>query len=234
MNDISFQWRDNGDSALTLLCPSVPSEQQSRLLWALAQRVQQRAGGAILDIVPAYDSITFTFKPFDSVREDIIAWVPLMLPSVVTDTLTPTTTRIVDIPVCYEASFAPDLPALARQAGMSVEEVIQTHSAGIYFVHMLGFSPGFMYLGGLPPQLHCPRKATPTTRVPAGSVAIGGEQTGIYPQSTPGGWHIIGRTPLMLFNATRQPSTLVNALDAVRFVPITAEQFERLSWYNDR
>jgi inhibitor of KinA len=156
-----------------------------------------------------------------------------MLSTVVNDAMSPASTRIIDIPVCYEAPFAPDLPAFALGAGLSIEEVIQVHSAGTYFVHMLGFSPGFMYLGGLPPKLHCPRKATPATRVPAGSVAIGGEQTGIYPQSTPGGWHIIGRTPLMLFNATRQPPNLVNALDSVRFMPITAEQFEQLSRSND-
>lgn len=134
--------------------------------------------------------------------------------------------RFVEIPVCYDGEFGPDLADVARHTGLSVEEVIARHSAVEYRVHCLGFAPGFPYLGGLPPELATPRRATPRQGVPAGSVAIGGAQTGIYPQSSPGGWNVIGRTPLRLFDADREPPALLKAGDRVRFRPITRGEFE--------
>jgi inhibitor of KinA len=136
--------------------------------------------------------------------------------------------RTVDIPVCYEGEMAPDLGDVSAQTGRTVEEVIRLHSGTEYLVYFLGFSPGFPYLGDLPRELASPRLKTPRLRVPAGSVAIGGSQTGIYPVDSPGGWRLIGRTPLPLFSPEKDPPTLLRMGDRVRFVPITSEDFHAL------
>lgn len=130
---------------------------------------------------------------------------------------------ILEIPVWYGGRHGPDLAALAERAGLSEADVIARHSAATYTVDLLGFLPGFAYLGGLDPALHCPRRATPRPRVPAGSVAIGGDRTAVYPFASPGGWQLIGRTPLTLFDANREPPTRLAAGMQVRFRPQTGE-----------
>ena len=135
--------------------------------------------------------------------------------------------RTITIPVCYEdQEFAPDLEKVALHAKLSKEEVIKLHSSSDYLIYMMGFLPGFPYLGGMNPRLETPRLETPRTKIPAGSVAIGGAQTGLYPVESPGGWNIIGRTPLRLFDVERKPFFLYEAGDKIRFLPITREEFE--------
>lgn len=136
--------------------------------------------------------------------------------------------RRVEIPVCYEGGCAPDLAETARACGLTASEVISLHSGAAYAVAFVGFSPGFAYLLGLPRALNTERLATPRARVPAGSVAIAGDQAGVYPQETPGGWRLIGRTPLRLFDAARAEPCLLKMGDDVRFVPISAAEFHRL------
>lgn len=133
-----------------------------------------------------------------------------------------------EIPVCYDREFAPDLEQVAEQAELRTDEVISLHSGPEYRVHAIGFAPGFPYLAGLPERLQVPRRATPRTRVPAGSVAIGGAQAGVYPLDTPGGWRIIGRTPRLLFEPHVEPPAWLQAGDRVRFRPILREEFDRL------
>ena len=137
--------------------------------------------------------------------------------------------RTVAIPVCYGGDFGPDLDTVAAHAHVSPDEVVTRHAAGEYTVAMLGFAPGFPYLLGLDPTLRVPRHANPRTRVPAGSVAIGGAQTGIYPRELPGGWHLIGRTPLALFDPGRDPPCLLAPGDQVRFHAIDQDAFTRLA-----
>ncbi|HEX7111007.1 MAG TPA: 5-oxoprolinase subunit PxpB [Mizugakiibacter sp.] len=139
------------------------------------------------------------------------------------------TVRTVEIPVCYGGDFGPDLDAVAAHAGLDADAVIARHAGGDYRVAMLGFAPGFPYLLGLDAALQAPRLATPRTRVPAGSVAIGGAQTGIYPRELPGGWRIVGRTPLALFDLARDPACLLAPGDRVRFRAIDAAEFARLA-----
>jgi len=134
-----------------------------------------------------------------------------------------------EIPVCYGGEFGPDLDEVAAQAKLSAGEVIALHSAREYRVGMLGFAPGFPYLLGLDTRLHVPRRANPRTRVPAGAVAIGGAQTGIYPRELPGGWRLIGRTPLELFDAQRDPPALLAPGQLVRFRAIDAGEFAALA-----
>jgi inhibitor of KinA len=133
--------------------------------------------------------------------------------------------RVVEIPVCYGAQFANDLAHVAAAHGMTTDDVIRLHSGAEYTVRMIGFSPGFPYLAGLPNELITPRLKTPRLKVPSGSVAIGGRQTGIYSLETPGGWNIIGRTPVEMFRPDQHPPCFLNAGDQVRFVAISAEEF---------
>lgn len=137
--------------------------------------------------------------------------------------------RIVTIPVCYGGEFGPDMEHVANQHGMTIEEVIAIHSSVDYLVHMIGFAPGFPYLGGLPEQIATPRRATPRLQVEAGTVGIGGSQTGIYPITTPGGWQCIGRTPIRLFRPEMNPPSLLEAGDYVRFKPITVQEYLELA-----
>lgn len=134
----------------------------------------------------------------------------------------------VEIPVCYEAAFAPDLAEVAAASGLTPDEVVRRHAASAHRVLMMGFAPGFAYLGGLDPRLAVPRRATPRPRVDAGAVGIAGGQTAVYPFVTPGGWNIIGRTPLAMFDAGREPPSVLGPGERVVFVPIDAAAYARL------
>jgi inhibitor of KinA len=136
--------------------------------------------------------------------------------------------RLVEIPVCYAAAFAPDLEVVSRHTGLPAEEVVRRHAAKEYRVHLLGFIPGFPYLAGLDPGLATPRRDTPRSALPPGSVGIGGAQTGVYPMSSPGGWQLIGRTPLRLFDPHRDPPALLRPGDRVRFRPIDEAEYRVL------
>ncbi|MEM7186759.1 MAG: 5-oxoprolinase subunit PxpB [Bacteroidota bacterium] len=134
--------------------------------------------------------------------------------------------HLVTLPVCYAEEFGWDLRELAASKGISIEEVVRRHTAPEYNVHFLGFLPGFPYLGGLDPSLATNRRSSPRPRIAKGSVGIGGSQTGVYPSESPGGWHIIGRTPLELFDPHRDPSTMINAGDRLKFEPISQSEFD--------
>jgi KipI family sensor histidine kinase inhibitor len=136
--------------------------------------------------------------------------------------------RKVGIPVCYGGEYGPDLADVCALNGISPVEAIELHSSVTYLVYFLGFVPGFAYLGGLPEGLVTPRLATPRRKVPAGSVGIAGNQTGVYPFATPGGWRVIGRTPVAMFRADQDGLSLLSIGDRVRFVPISAERFAAL------
>jgi inhibitor of KinA len=132
------------------------------------------------------------------------------------------------VPVCYGGTYGPDLSDVAKYNQISIDEVVRLHSGGIYKVYMIGFLPGFSYLGGMAPQLATPRKATPRRCVPAGSVGIAGQQTGVYPLESPGGWQLIGQTPISMFNFKRSAPALLKAGDTVKFKPISVDQFKEL------
>jgi KipI family sensor histidine kinase inhibitor len=137
-------------------------------------------------------------------------------------------TRTVDIPVSYGGEFGPDIGFVAQHSGISINEVIILHSAADYYIYAIGFAPGFCYLGGLDPRLHAPRLTAPRQNVPAGSVGIAGHQTGVYPLASPGGWRLIGRTPLRLFAPERQQPLLYQAGDTIRFRPVSEDEFLHL------
>jgi inhibitor of KinA len=135
--------------------------------------------------------------------------------------------RVIDVPVCYGGSFGPDLGEVAAFAGCTDDEVVALHAGRTYRVYLVGFVPGFPYMGTVDPRIAMPRRATPRVKVPAWSVGIAGEQTGIYPTETPGGWRLIGRTPMRMFDAERTPPCVFEAGDRARFTPITRDAFDR-------
>lgn len=183
------------------------------------------------DTVPAYASLAVFFDGDRIDAADPHAFVATELRAVLRkqETAAAATARVIDIPVCYETEMGPDLIEAASELGITVDELIQRHSSASYTVAMIGFAPGFPYLLGLPGSLALPRLATPRIRVPAGSVAIGGNQTGIYPRESPGGWRLLGRTPLVLFDAARASPALLMPGDHVRFQRIDASVYEQLS-----
>ena len=146
-----------------------------------------------------------------------------------TETISQQPSRLIRIPVCYDMKFGEDLETLAKAKNISIEQLITLHTQTEYFVYFMGFLPGFPYLSGLDTQLYTPRKSVPSRQLMKGSVAIGGEQTGIYPQNSPGGWHVIGHCPIPLFDARLSESSLFLSGDKVRFETITKEEHRELS-----
>jgi KipI family sensor histidine kinase inhibitor len=193
---------------------------------ARALRAANIAG--LIDIAPAYATLLLRFAETGSGSFSLAS----TLRSAIAAENEPDPISAVDIPVCYGGDYGADLAAVAAHAQLDPEAVVARHTATPYKVAMLGFAPGFPYLLGLDPALQVPRRASPRTRVPAGSVAIGGAQTGIYPRELPGGWHLIGRTPLTLFDPARDPPCLLAPGDHVRFHAIDADTFARLAEQN--
>lgn len=222
-----------GDSAVVATLGSRIDEATLASVLGFAEAIVAAKRAGITDVVPAYSSVTAFYDPeqFHENPGDAYEAVCRFLKSCAPGAKSATRSahgRRVDIPVCYGGEFGPDLPAVAAYCGMSVAEAAALHSGGDYLVHAIGFTPGFPYLGGLHKSLRIPRLDTPRQRVPAGSVAIGGSQTGVYPVDSPGGWHIIGRTPIVLFRPLQEPAALLRPGDHVRFTVISAAELK--SW----
>ncbi|MBS0192552.1 MAG: 5-oxoprolinase subunit PxpB [Phycisphaerales bacterium] len=179
-----------------------------------------------LRLTPAYTTILAEFDPLTlSDPKGFIASLFAESP----DAPAIPSRKTVELPVCYEAPHAPDLESVAEHCGLSVEDVVRAHSGATYEVAFIGFMPGFPYLVGLPNELACPRLPNPRLRVPSGSVAIADDQTGIYPRSSAGGWRLVGRTPLRLFDAAQPSPSLLEIGDSVRFRRITPAEFDTLA-----
>jgi inhibitor of KinA len=179
----------------------------------------------IREVVPAYRSILIFYDPLLISPEEVKRHLAHLHQSA--EDQLPPTPRTVDIPVVYGGVFGPDLTFVAQYHHLEPEEVIRIHTAGEYLVYLVGFSPGFPFMGGLDSRIHTPRLETPRTRVPRGSVAIANQQTGIYPVESPGGWRIIGRTPVQLYRPRENPPVLVRMGDRVRFRPISPAVYQR-------
>ncbi len=188
---------------------------------ALAQAVREQLRGAVEEVVPSYRSLLVIHDPLRVARAGLVRRLRA-LSARLPEAAAAAPPRVVCIPVRYGGAFGPDLAEAARLCGLAPEELVERHAAPVYRVHLLGFTPGFPYLGGLDPRIAVPRLAAPRTRIPAGSVAVGGEQTGIYPVESPGGWRLLGRTPLPLFDPTPGAARpfLLAAGDGLRFAPV--------------
>lgn len=212
-----------GDTALSVELGETIDLDINRRVHRLHGKLKSRHVPGLLGMNPTYRALFIEYDPRLISFERLILLVEEAL-----ETPIPSgeDTETVEIPVCYGGEFGPDLEEVAALHNLSSQEVIAVHSASLYHVYMIGFTPGFPYLGGLDPRLATPRKKTPRDRVPGGSVGIADQQTGIYPIESPGGWQIIGRTPLRLFDLKRSPVFLIRAGQAVRFRAIARNEFE--------
>ena len=220
------------DSALLVTFGDSISLEAHRRVITLFQAFEERQDGRIRNLHPAYASLLIEFYPLSSTHQELENLV-LTLSSEVKGPEVATTEPI-EIPVCYEAEFAPDLANVAQHLRLSTEQVVTLHAASEYRVYFLGFSPGFAYLGGVSQALQVPRLETPRTQVKAGSVGLAGEQTGIYPNDSPGGWQLIGRTPQRMFDPSQDPASRLRPGDRVRFRRINRAEFEQLARDQER
>lgn len=213
-----------GDAALTVEFGAEISPELNARAVALGEALRGRRG--VVALVPTYRSLFLQYDPFEVSFEALTLEAErLAAPHPVA---VPPPGPVVEIPVCYDPSLAPDLAELARLRGLSVEEVVALHAGPVYRVYMLGFTPGFLFLGGLDPRLQTPRLPEPRRRVPAGSVGIAGAQTGAYGVASPGGWRLIGRTPAKLFEPTRVPPVAATPGMGVRFVAVGIDEYQDL------
>jgi KipI family sensor histidine kinase inhibitor len=214
----------DGDSCWLVVVGNDVSSSTSARVHALQRAVETLHPAWLVEMIPGYCSLGLIVQPFKVSLEEVEELVSTAARNV---TVAPSVQpKTVTIPVCYGGTYGPDMEAVCRQSELSEQEVVQRHVTASYQCSMLGFLPGFPYLMGLDPQLATPRLATPRAVVPAGSVGIAGAQTGVYPVFSPGGWNIIGRTPLTLFDPSRERPSLVQAGDVVRFSPISLQEFE--------
>ena len=230
MTDIAIE--PLGDNALLIRLGARIDAAINEHALALAASLRAAALPGIRDVAPAYSSVCVRFDPCAwtgadrrSPFDDLAMRIRPIVDAAAGTTAPRASEAAIEIPVCYGGSFGPDIDAVAAHAGLDVATVIARHSGAAYRVAMLGFMPGFPYLLGLPDQLQMPRRASPRTVVPAGSVAIGGAQTGVYPRALPGGWQLIGRTPLDLFDVSRTVPALLEPGQRVRFRAIDATEF---------
>jgi len=228
-----------GDSALIVRVRDRfdPPEKTLKEVLDVFRRLENARIPGVIELAAAYTTVAVFFDPIRVINHAVE-------PDRVTEWLTQkiyeglthgkrkqagrAVARVVKVPVCYDSEFALDIDHVAQHAQMSPEEVVDLHRTTDYRVTCLGFTPGFPYLAGLPEKLATPRRATPRKEIPAGSVAIGGTQSGIYPLRSPGGWNVIGRTPLRLFDPQKKPPTLLRAGDRLRFRAISREECEAI------
>lgn len=219
-----------GEAAVLVNFEQKITTENFNVVMALCKALEAEKLQGIEAILPAYASVLVRFNPLVVSHEQISAFVNLLVKSLDNNTLALNQSAVpIEIPVCYDATFAADKTAVEQYTKLTWEAIIEKHCNKVYTVFMLGFVPGFAYLGPLNDQLFCPRKEIPAKSVATGSVAIAGNQTAIYPSETPGGWQIIGRTPTLVFQPTAPNPFLLNAGQKVVFKPITLEEFNSLT-----
>ncbi|BAU27817.1 inhibitor of KinA [Aneurinibacillus soli] len=219
-----------GDTAVVVEFDTIIGSSSHEKVRLLSLYLDQHPFAGMIEYIPAFTTVTVFYDPFvlryAEARAELKRAVSQAAHIVVEQKA-----RTVEIPVCYGGKFGPDLEDVASHNGLTVEEVVHIHSGGEYLVYMIGFAPGFPYLGGMSERIAAPRRSSPRLSIPAGTVGIAGMQTGVYPIETPGGWQLIGRTPVPLFRPDMNPPTLLMAGDMIRFRPITQDEYE--NWEGD-
>ena len=218
-------FRIMGDRSLLVELGDEISPSVNRWVRKLCVALMKSPVAGLVETVPAYRSLLITYDPLNTDVATLKNWIKDLQEKM--EGIHIPELKTVEIPVAYGADYGPDLEWVAGYHNIGVEEVIQLHTGTTYQVYMIGFTPGFPYMGELPERLATPRRETPRITIPEGSVAIAQRQTGIYPVKSPGGWHILGRTPMKLFNPLQIPPTLLEMGDLVRFFPIEEGEFKQ-------
>ncbi|WP_239422035.1 5-oxoprolinase subunit PxpB [Bacillus sp. CGMCC 1.16541] len=229
--DQSYQLAPLGDGALVVTFGERISEDIHKKVKTFVTKLEHEPFDGLIEYVPAFTTVTLYYNPWvlseggaKSAYEEVCAIAEEILTKI--DASEEVEARRIEIPVCYDEEFSPDLSFVAEHNGLSEEEVIRIHTSGEYIVYMIGFAPGFPYLGGMSEKIAAPRKTNPRSAIPKGSVGIAGSQTGVYPLETPGGWQLIGRTPVSLFDPYRESPSLLQAGDIVTFTSISKEEYK--------
>lgn len=235
-----------GDTGLVIKLGEQITSDTHTVVRNLARGLEQHTPPGVIECVAAYSTLTLFYDPsllrqnisvntrVEADQPDLFERLSSHVKSLISNLEMSRIDegRTIELPVCYEGAFAPDLGFVAQHNDLTTAEVIKLHTSGDYLVHMIGFAPGFPYLGGLSPSLTTPRRASPRKYVPAGAVGIGGSQTGVYSIRSPGGWQIIGRTPIKLFRPQEVSPSLLQAGDHVCFQAITEKEFMQLTARN--
>lgn len=215
-----------GDTAILAQFENEISPENNSRVQALAAAILRASIPGVIETIPTYSSLLVNYDPVVVRYSELCE----ILGSLEGDRGSAAADSFVySIPVCYGGEFGEDLSDVASHAGLSAEEVVRRHSAVCYRIYMLGFLPGFAYLGGLDETIACPRLSSPRKSIAPGSVGIGGNQTGVYPVASPGGWRLIGKTPLKLYDPNRSEPILYRAGDHIRFEPVSPEQFAQIA-----
>lgn len=231
MNEIQFY--PLGDRAITVQLGTSADMKVHNKVRGLVKYLEDHPLPGMIELVPGFTTVTVFYDPMELLclgqaaqpYEQIRAALERI---VFNSYMISEEPGVITIPVCYGGEFGPDLQEVAKFTGMTPKEVIALHAGRSYTVYMIGFAPGFPYLGGMSEKLAVPRRSSPRLVIAAGSVGIGGKQTGIYPLESPGGWQIIGRTPVRLFHPLREQPSLLQAGDIIRFQSISREEYESL------
>lgn len=215
-----------GDSALLIEFEQKIAPEINAQITAFVHLLKEQHIEGVTDLIPAFASLLINYDPRVIGYKDLKARIEELLKIEVSEEASEA--RVFEIPVCYGGEYGPDIANIAENAGLSEQEVIDIHCSKDYLIYMLGFLPGFVYLGGLDERIHTPRLANPRISIPAGSVGIAASQTGIYPLNSPGGWQLLGMTPVKTYDPERETPILVEAGDYIRFVPVTEEEFLKI------
>lgn len=215
-----------GDSALLIEFEQKIAPEINAQITAFVHLLKEQHIEGVTDLIPAFASLLINYDPRVIGYKDLKARIEELLKIEVSEETGDA--RVFEIPVCYGGEYGPDIANIAENAGISEQEVIDIHCSKDYLIYMLGFLPGFVYLGGLDERIHTPRLANPRISIPAGSVGIAASQTGIYPLNSPGGWQLLGMTPVKTYDPERETPILVEAGDYIRFVPVTEEEFLKI------
>lgn len=236
VEQIPFTVYPISEKALTIEFGNSINQHLLYTITAFAGLLQQNPFAGMTGMIPAYSTLTVYFDPLvvakanmpgNSALEKVTAHLHQLKQHALKTTIRES--DIITIPVCYGEDFGPDLEEVAGINDLTTDEVIRLHGSVTYLVHLIGFMPGFAYLGGMPQAIMAPRKAQPRPRVPAGAVGIAGLQTGIYPLQSPGGWQIIGQTPLKMFDTGRSEPGLLKAGDRLKFEAINLSEFKQIA-----
>lgn len=221
-----IQYIPSGDAALILKAGDDISQGTNAVVRKLLHIIQQENIEGLIDLVPSYNELMVCYDPSVTGLHDLVGRFQSLEKDMVSMELPPAS--LVTIPVAYGGEFGPDLKEVADRNGLSEEEVVRIHSSTTYLVYMLGFTPGFCYLGGMDQRIATPRKENPRMKIPAGAVGIAGSQTGIYPMASPGGWQLVGQTPMKLFDPLRKPIFMVSQGDSIRFEAVTSDRYQQI------